>query len=112
MVQLREKNVPNGRQNLKLTRNDLVSVSISIFRRCYDALCGDTVVSVLRQHFSDVRAFCAISLFTFFLAGLTIGSYMGVRTIMLWGKPKSNGFASSMRWICSVESEISSAWIF
>ena len=68
MVQLREKNVPNGRQNLKLTRNDLVSVSISFFRRCYDALCGDTVVSVLRQHFSDVRAFCAISLFTFFFS--------------------------------------------
>lgn len=79
MVQLREKKVPKGRQNLELTRNDFVSVSISIFQRCYDALCRDTVVTMYRQYFSELRICCAISLFMF-LARLAKGSYTGIRT--------------------------------
>ena len=47
MVQLHyAKKAFRGATNLKFTRNDLVSVSISIFQRCYDALCGDTVVNM------------------------------------------------------------------
>jgi hypothetical protein len=85
------KNVLKEKESVKHTTHESISVSILIFRRGYDALCGDSVVSMLHQMLTKNRSCCAIPLFTY-SARRTQGSH--IRYVQSRCKGNQNRVAS------------------